>query len=329
MGTPDVVCNTYLENPMRFADVINHGIFGGLPVIDPKKLEAMDSGSSVYGGTKKARDIVKKYYDGKVVIGIIGIEDQTRIHYAMPLKNMWYDLYSYEKQRQDIARYHTKFKDLQGDEWLSKFGKEDKLIPVITLTVYYGTKTWDGPKTLHEMLSIPPGLKRFQPLFCNYHAHLLQITEIQDLESYSDDLKIVFGFVKYQKEKEALLNYVQENKELFQSVSDENYYVIKQLTRSDEIDRYRKNEESEGMNVCKALQDLKEEGREEGRTEGKTQNLAEQIMKKLKKGLDIKTIAEHVEESEAFVQEICNVIRENPEADSKEVFEMFLKKQMQ
>ncbi|WP_306784100.1 hypothetical protein [Agathobacter rectalis] len=29
-----------------------------------------------------------------------------------------------------------------------EFTKEDKLIPVITITVYLGTKEWDGPRRL-------------------------------------------------------------------------------------------------------------------------------------------------------------------------------------
>ena len=30
----------------------------------------------------------------------------------------------------------------------SDFSKEDKIIPVITLTVYFGSDKWDGPRSL-------------------------------------------------------------------------------------------------------------------------------------------------------------------------------------
>ena len=33
--------------------------------------------------------------------------------------------------------------------------KPDELIPVITIVVYYGEKSWDGAASLHEMLNIP------------------------------------------------------------------------------------------------------------------------------------------------------------------------------
>lgn len=50
-----------------------------------------------------------------------------------------------------IADKHKKDNDLQGDEFLSGFAKDDKLRPVITLTVYFGMKEWDGPRKLSDM----------------------------------------------------------------------------------------------------------------------------------------------------------------------------------
>ena len=37
---------------------------------------------------------------------------------------------------------------------LSGFAKEDKLVPVITLTIYWNTGIWDGARSLHEMLDV-------------------------------------------------------------------------------------------------------------------------------------------------------------------------------
>lgn len=39
--------------------------------------------------------------------------------------------------------------------------KTDKFAPVITITVYYGEKPWDGATSLHGMLEIPEKMKRF------------------------------------------------------------------------------------------------------------------------------------------------------------------------
>lgn len=39
-------------------------------------------------------------------------------------------------------------------EFLSEFHKDDKLTPVITITVYWGSGKWDAPRSLHEMFGI-------------------------------------------------------------------------------------------------------------------------------------------------------------------------------
>lgn len=58
----------------------------------------------------------------------------------------------------------TRFKSRHGmeeDEYLSRMKKTDKLVPVITIVVYYGGKPWDGAKSLHEMLEIPEDMRPF------------------------------------------------------------------------------------------------------------------------------------------------------------------------
>ena len=47
------------------------------------------------------------------------------------------------------------------DEYLSKMKKTDKFIPVITIVVYYGEKSWDGAVSLHDMLNIPKKMTKY------------------------------------------------------------------------------------------------------------------------------------------------------------------------
>ena len=68
---------------------------------------------------------------------VMGIESQQHIHYAMPLRHMVYDAMSYLKEYQEITRRYKKEKEkTTEDEFLSKMRKEDRLHPVITLTLY-------------------------------------------------------------------------------------------------------------------------------------------------------------------------------------------------
>lgn len=82
-------------------------------------------------------------YDGNAIYLVLGIENQSKIHYAMVVKNMVYDSLHYAKQVMEATKSH-KGEKLSGDEFLSGFTKEDKLIPVITLVLYFGAEEWDG-----------------------------------------------------------------------------------------------------------------------------------------------------------------------------------------
>ena len=73
----------------------------------------------------------------------------------MPMRVMGYDYGTYKKQYDSNAKKYKTAEGLESDEFLSKMKKTDKLLPVITIVVYYGEKAWNGAKTLHEMLDIP------------------------------------------------------------------------------------------------------------------------------------------------------------------------------
>lgn len=86
---------------------------------------------------------------------IFGMENQGYIHYAMPMRVMGYDYGAYKKQYDSNAKKYKAAEGLSEDEYLSKMRETEKLIPVITVVVYYGEKPWNGAASLHEMLNIP------------------------------------------------------------------------------------------------------------------------------------------------------------------------------
>lgn len=68
--------------------------------------------------------------------------------------------------------------------------------------------------------------------------NLLDIRRIENLEEYSDDLQALFGFMKYEKDKEALLNYVNTNSHMFSHLSMETVRAISVLAEVDKIEQY-------------------------------------------------------------------------------------------
>ncbi|MBS5664580.1 MAG: hypothetical protein KHW89_03975 [Roseburia sp.] len=105
---------------------------------------------------QRIRDILKGAVirsTGDCTYLILGVENQTEIHYAMPVRGMIYDGINYGSQVNEISRRHRKGHDLNSPaKFLSGFTAEDHLTPVVTITVYWGSQPWDGPRSLHEMM---------------------------------------------------------------------------------------------------------------------------------------------------------------------------------
>ena len=168
---PDTVLKNYWNDNEQFADFFNALLFGGEYVIKPEELENIDTEESSilehrdYAESIKAsRDTIKVSKKSSVYgveLVMLGMESQEHVHYAMPIRVMGYDYGIYKKQYDSNAKQYKTAKNISEDEYLSRMKKTDKFIPVITVTVYYGEKPWDGATSLHGVLDIPNKMERF------------------------------------------------------------------------------------------------------------------------------------------------------------------------
>lgn len=225
---------------------------------------------------EKYRDVLR-VYDDQMMFLILGIENQNEVHYAMPLRQMLYDVLKYESQRVQVEREHREKKDLRGREYISGMTRSDRLMPVITLTVYWGKEAWDGAKSLYEMLDIPPVLSQYKDIINDYRMNLLEVRTMENLEAYSGELKALLGFVRYQKDKKELSRFVDENKDIFREMTAETIRAISVLSNARELDTYLKKEgkDEEVFDMCEALQEMIMDGKAEGRAEGKAESVLE------------------------------------------------------
>lgn len=144
--------------------------------------------------------------------------------------------------------------------------------PVLTLCVYWGEQEWDGPKNLHEMLDIPPDFLRYKAKIADYKLNLLEVCRIPNLDQYQGELKALLGFVRYQKNKRALQQFITENQKIFQNIGRETLHAMSILgnTRNLEDDLIRKQaDQTEAeLDMCQALKEWLEDERAEGRAAG-------------------------------------------------------------
>ena len=167
MGTKDTITKDYMADNRIFADVFNHMLYKGEKIIDPDALYPLDTTALTvpYGAEKsevpvqKFRDEFKAFtamQDESNVYLLLGIGNQSEQNFAMPVKNMVYDSLEYAGQVEKSAKSHRRAKERAptSGEYLSGFYRNDRLIPVITVVVYFGADTWIAPRSLHEMFDV-------------------------------------------------------------------------------------------------------------------------------------------------------------------------------
>ena len=278
MGTKDSKAKEYLSDNMRFSEICNYVLFDGEKVIKPEDLKECDTTEvlSVFGIDKKQivkqkwRDLLKSVsvkHTGQMYVILIGAEAQTDIHYAMPVKTMIYDALNYGEQVNEAKKRHRKNKDYRSsDEFLSGFTLDDKLTPVITITLYLGTTQWDGPRSLVEMM--PQMDERILPFINDYRINLLNPLEITDFSKFETGLRPLFELLKNASDEEKLNDLI-TNDETFTRVDVETVAAINLFVGTD----IKYDEKEEVVNMCKAWDDHKKRGIQEGIQQGMQQGI--------------------------------------------------------
>ena len=267
----DSVLNDFMGRPDIFADLFNAWLYDGEHVIQADKLEAADRLFNAAIGDVgnqvklvRQRDVFKAYRFGETTYVLLGIENQTAVHYAMPLRNMVYDALAMLARMRQKAKAHLASKDLKTPgEFLSRFSKDDRLDLVVTLVLYVGAEPWDGPMTLHEMIDFPDDrLKRFVP---NHFINLVVPARMSEegLDMLGTELHEVFGCIRYAEDKEKLEAYIANNPR-FKEMSYDAALAIQACTHAD----LNITCKAEKIDMCQAIIDMKKEAYDNGWTEG-------------------------------------------------------------
>ena len=308
IGAADAVTKAYIRKNEVFADAFNYFMYDGEQKIQPDQLRELDTTEIAIllnekdtkdnkstkdsknrekeafesKAVQKYRDLMKSaaiMEDGETAYVLLGIENQTEVHYAMPVRNMLYDAIQYNQQVADTAAKHKEEKGHKGNqkrkisngEFLSGFYKDDKLIPVITLVLFFNAGEWDGPRSLLEMMEISnPTVRRF---IQDYQIYVINPNEISDdeLGKFHSSLREVLGCIKYSNDKNKLADFIYDNPRMIMEI--EAARVIETITsvtiEDKEVDNMGK------VNMCKAIQEMIQDSRDEGRLVGLAEGRSE------------------------------------------------------
>ena len=305
----DVVLKEFWRQNDRFADLFNAVVFQGKQVIRPEELKELDTDMSGtirlkdYGESlERTRDIVKKMAYG-VEFAVLGIESQQKIHYAMPLRVFVYDGMGYLKEYQEIVRSRKDGKgEMTKDEFLSGMRKEDRLHPIITIVIYYSEKSWDGPVSLKDMIVEMP--EEIERIFSDYKMNLVQVLESDRYVFHNEDVRTVFEISReiFRGNFDRITTLYKDRELKAELVT-----VIGRITDSVHLMRQGSGKE-EAVNMCAALEKLKEEGRQEGRQEGRSEGYLERdkelIYAWTKDGYSVEMMAKLLKKPEELIRKI-------------------------
>jgi hypothetical protein len=248
-------------------------------------------------GVEVVRDVKKGYVFKSTELAyyaIIAVENQTELHYAMPVRNMLGDALDYSNQVKRIAHEnheklsgmdnHAKlsdtdnhadlsgvknYKKISSAEFLSGITKGDKIKPVITITICYSPDKWDAPRSLKEMMCDAP--KEIMDMVQDYHINLISPCEIEDFTKFKSEFGPVMKFMTVSKNKTGMRELL-ESDDVYRDMSSDAADVIRVMANM-RMDVTNAAGSNGGVDVCKAWEDYgddcREEGREEGRREAK------------------------------------------------------------
>lgn len=226
-----MVTKQYMRENTVFADAFNFLLYDGENVIRPENLKELDTTELVVPfavdntdnrqaeAVQKYRDILKMttvMTDDTAAYVLLGVESQTDVHYAMPVRNIIYDALQYGKQVTEISARNRKKGNQTRKEFLSGFHKDDKLIPVITLVIHLGADKWDASMSLHEMMAVTD--KNLLKYIQDYRIKLIDPAQIDvtEMDKFQTSLREVLCYIKYSKDADKFTQYMKNNRRMEQ-----------------------------------------------------------------------------------------------------------------
>lgn len=247
----DPTLKDYFRDKVHFADFLNGIYFSGQQVLLPEHLSVVDTDMSTVvegkNGTvsfNRNRDVIMKDNQNGIYV-LNAIENQKAIDYTMPVRVFVYDALMYNQQLKQLKKKKGK--------------KKLKLEPVMTSVIYYGERSWSGPRRLSDMMKIP---KKYKGMINDWDARIIDIKDI-DVHLFQDE------------DNRALIQGIQMfyswdgKEEIKLEVKKEVAILIASIVNSKRFLKIIKEQEGEKIVMCTSLDLFAKRNRKAGFNEGK------------------------------------------------------------
>ncbi len=262
----DTLCNL-LEVKEYFTDFWN-----GIGYLNGYHLESQSvrrEGKEYYRRLRKKssirRDVLMR--SSGCLTCMLGVEIMDTCDYTIPARLMEYNVQEVKRQLNDIAISNNHMVELQqiswehGGEFLYGVRRDDRILPVATIGLYCGWEDYDGADSvlgLSDMKSIPVECRG---MFEDYPVKIYSMKAL-DENRFETGLRELVGVFKRSKNRQELKQFYAENKERFARLDGFVIDAMAALLGESKLKIFAK--EGSGLDLCKAFDDEREEGRSEG-----------------------------------------------------------------
>ena len=268
----DRAAKNFFSDPKIFSEFVNLSLFNGEERIKAEDLREIDPvNSTVFTKNKSLEVLVDNLYDSTVkesdenVYAIIGLESQAYSDKHMVIRAGIASLLIYDNQ-------------------IATIKEGEKLKPVYIIVFNMLDRKWSNATDLRKLLS-KEAIKVFGYPLVNAGYYVLDPHELkgEKINKISKPLKLVLNIIKNQGDKKELLSYI-NSEEAFKNLD---YKTAKLLETIMKVDIPNDG----GYNMCKAIEDIKNDGKLEGLLEGKREGLREGLYELTRDGIITKEIA--------------------------------------
>ena len=252
----DRAAKNFFSDPKIFSEFVNLSLFNGEERIKAEDLREIDPvNSTVFTKNKSLEVLVDNLYDSTVkesdenVYAIIGLESQAYSDKHMVIRAGIASLLIYDNQ-------------------IATIKEGEKLKPVYIIVFNMLDRKWSNATDLRKLLS-KEAIKVFGYPLVNAGYYVLDPHELkgEKINKISKPLKLVLNIIKNQGDKKELLSYI-NSEEAFKNLD---YRTAKLLETIMKVDIPNDG----GYNMCKAIEDIKNDGKREGLLEGEVKTLYE------------------------------------------------------
>lgn len=268
MGEPNNALAVYMNRSDRIRSVLEYYIGEKLP--QDWQCEEI-RGFYTIRNTKGKLSFRQRDFLANVSMGgmhfKLALENQDSVNLIYPWRLMELDCLAYGREIEEIQErnIHAGESYRQGEDFKYHYKREDRIEPILDLTLYGGKEKWKSPLGLRELMTDMRMLPRkMTRLVGDYRVNLIPMRAIpeSELQKMDSDLKYVLGFMKHTSSRKRYEKYIRENRNFFTRIPRSAVDVIDACTNIKDIReslKYTLNEENgeEERDMCKALDDIK------------------------------------------------------------------------